>query len=159
MTFRCGNKHCIAAADARVDLHKQVLEIAVAKQAGPYASDAVAMTALARAIERFAQTDGDHTTSIPALTLHRRKAPTEPLHCIYNLGLVVVAQGGKQILLGGKAIDYGPGQSMLTTIDLPVISHVTRATAREPFLGLMLTLDVRSIADSLRDGRASVAAR
>jgi hypothetical protein len=45
------------------------------------------MTALARAIERFAQTDGDHTTAIPALTLHRRKAPTEPLHCIYNLGV------------------------------------------------------------------------
>jgi AraC-like DNA-binding protein len=115
------------------------------KQAGRYRWDATAMAALARAIERFAQTDGDHITTIPALTLHRRKAPTEPLHCIYNLGLVVVAQGDKQIMLGGKAIDYGPGQSMLTTIDLPVISHVTRASAREPFLGMMLTLDVRSI--------------
>jgi hypothetical protein len=103
------------------------------------------MTALARAIARFAQTDGDHTTTIPALTLHRRQAPTEPLHCIYNLGLGVVAQGDKQVLLGSKAIAYGPGQSMVTTIDLPVISHVTRASAREPFLGMMLTLDVRSI--------------
>jgi hypothetical protein len=117
----------------------------MSKQAGPYASDARAMASLARAIDRFAQTDGDHTTAIPALTLHRRKAPTEPLHCIYNLGLGVVAQGDKQVLLGGEAIDYGPGQSMLTTIDLPVVSHVTRASAREPFLGLMLTLDVRSI--------------
>ena len=117
----------------------------MSKQAGPYTSDATAMTALARAIGRFAQTDGDHTTAIPALTLHRRKAPTEPLHCIYNLGLGVVAQGDKQVLLGGEAIDYGPGQSMLTTIDLPVVSHVTRASAREPFLGMMLTLDVRSI--------------
>jgi transcriptional regulator GlxA family with amidase domain len=43
------------------------------EQAGPYTSDATATTALARAIERFAQTDGDHTTAIPALTLHRRK--------------------------------------------------------------------------------------
>src|SRR6266581_4772244 len=115
------------------------------KLAGPYTSDATAMTALARAIERFAQTDGDHTTAIPALTLHRRKAPTEPLHCIYNLGLGVVAQGDKQVLLGGEAIDYGPGQSMLTTIDLPVISHVTRASRAAPFLGIMLTLDVRAI--------------
>jgi hypothetical protein len=45
----------------------------------------------ARAIRRFAQTDGDHNTVIPALTLHRRSAPSEPLHCIYNLGLGVVA--------------------------------------------------------------------
>jgi transcriptional regulator GlxA family with amidase domain len=34
---------------------------------------------------------------------------------------------------------------MLTTIDLPVVSHVTRASVREPFLGMMLTLDVRAI--------------
>jgi AraC-like DNA-binding protein len=67
------------------------------------------------------------------------------LHCIYNLGLGIVAQGDKQVLLGDESIDYGPGQSMLTTIDLPVVSHVTRASVAEPFLGMMLTLDVRSI--------------
>ena len=117
----------------------------MSEQAGRYTSDTPATITLARAIGRFAQTDGDHSTAIPTLTLHRRKAPTEPLHCIYNLGLGVVAQGDKQVLLGGESIDYGPGQSMLTTIDLPVISHVTRASTREPFLGMMLTLDARSI--------------
>src|SRR3954469_14114338 len=115
------------------------------KQTGPYMSDPTGIRALAGAIASVVQTDGDHNTSIPALTLHRRSAPTEPLHCIYNLGLGVVAQGDKQVLLGGETIDYGPGQSMLTTIDLPVVSHVTRASAREPFLGMMLTLDVRSV--------------
>ena len=100
---------------------------------------------LARAIRRFAQTDGDHATAIPALSLHRRSAPTQPLHCIYRLGVGVVAQGGKQVLLGGESMDYNPGQSMLTTIDLPVVSHVTRASVRDPFLGMMLTLDARAI--------------
>jgi AraC-like DNA-binding protein len=115
------------------------------ERARPYAATVTATSALARAIGRVAQTDGDHTTAIPRLTLHRRAAPTEPLHCIYNLGLGIVAQGDKQVLLGGESIDYGPGQSMLTTIDLPVVSHVTRASVREPFLGMMLTLDARSI--------------
>jgi AraC-like DNA-binding protein len=108
-------------------------------------SDSPATNVLAGAIRRLAQTDGDHTTAISALTLHRRSAPSEPLHCIYNLGLGVVAQGDKQVLLGSETIDYGPGQSMLTTIDLPVVSHVARASIREPFLGMMLTLDVRAI--------------
>src|ERR1700687_609429 len=117
----------------------------MAKLAEADPPDVPATNVLARAIRRLAQTDGDHNTSIPALTLHRRNAPSEPLHCIYNLGLGVVAQGDKQVLLGGAAIDYGPGQSMLTTIDLPVASHVTRASVREPFLGMMLTLDVRAI--------------
>ncbi len=114
-------------------------------QTQPYVKEGTATSALARAIGNFAQTDGDYNTPIPALKLHRRAAPTEPLHCIYNLGLGIVAQGDKQVLLGDEAIDYGPGQSMLTTIDLPVVSHVTRASVAAPFLGMMLTLDVRSI--------------
>jgi AraC-like DNA-binding protein len=108
-------------------------------------TDRPAQDVLAQEIARFAQHDGDHNTAIPALTLHRRSTPTEPLHCIYNLGLGVVAQGDKQVLSGSETIPYGPGQSMLTTIDLPVVSHVTRASAREPFLAMMLTLDVRSV--------------
>jgi AraC-like DNA-binding protein len=117
----------------------------MSRQTGPSPSEGTTIGALARAIGNVVQTDGDHNTGIPALTLHRRSGPTEPLHCIYNLGLGVVAQGDKQVLLGDESIDYGPGQSMLTTIDLPVVSHVRRATRAEPFLGMMLTLDVRSI--------------
>jgi AraC-like DNA-binding protein len=117
----------------------------MSKQTAPSAAEIPATRMLARAIGCFAQTDGDHNTAIPALTLHRRNAPTEPLHCIYNLGLGIVAQGDKQVMLGDESIDCGPGQSMLTTIDLPVVSHVTRASVAEPFLGMMLTLDVRSI--------------
>ena len=103
------------------------------------------MSALAHAIGSFAQTDGDYTTTVPALTLHRRSAPTKPLHCIYALGLGVTAQGGKHVMLRKEVIEYGPGQSMLTTLDLPVVSHVTQASIRKPFLGLLLTLDARHI--------------
>lgn len=73
------------------------------------------------------------------------------MHCIYGLGVGLVAQGGKQVMLGGEVMDYGPGQSMLTTIDLPVLAHVTRASAREPFLGMMLTLDARAIVQLAAD--------
>ena len=114
----------------------------------PYAQNAAGvpgLSRLARAVAHIAQFDGDHATAIPTLTVHRRRAPTEPLHCIYGLGLGVIAQGHKQVMLADEVIDYSPGQSMLTTIDLPVVSHVTRASLREPFLGLVLTLDARHI--------------
>ena len=104
-----------------------------------------ATTGLARAIADFAHSDGDYTTAIPALSLHRRSSPTDPLHCIFNLGLGLVAQGDKQVMLGEEVIGYGAGQSMLTSIDLPVISHVTRASVQEPLLGLMLKLDSQRI--------------
>ena len=115
------------------------------KHSEPEMPKAESMSALADAIGNFAQSDGDYPTAIPALTLHRRSAPTEPLHCIYSLGLGVTAQGGKHVMLRKEVIDYGPGQSMLTTIDLPVVSHVTHASVRKPFLGLLLTLDTRHI--------------
>jgi AraC-like DNA-binding protein len=123
------------------------------------ASTALATHDLVRAISGFAQTDGDYLTAIAALSLHRRKGPTAPLHCIFNLGLGVVAQGDKQVLLREEVIKYGPGQSMLTSIELPVVSHVTRASPEEPLLGLMLTLDGQEIAQMANDMELSAPPR
>jgi len=106
---------------------------------------AAAIEALAKEISRIAQSAGDYTTLIPGLSLHRRDAATDPMPCIYGFGLGVVAQGGKQVLLGDQVFNYGPGQSLLTTIDLPVVSNVTAATPDAPFLGLLLTIDSRTI--------------
>lgn len=85
--------------------------------------------------------EGDHNTSIPGLTLHLRNAPTEPLHCIYTLSLAVVLQGKKQLSLEQEILRCKAGQSMLTTFDLPVISHVTEATRQNPFVAIVLKLD------------------
>jgi AraC-like DNA-binding protein len=117
----------------------------MARQSSKNASAPPSTASLARAIAAVAHSDGDYATAFSPLSLHRRKAPTEPLHCIFGLGLGVVAQGHKQVLLGGEVITYGPGQSMVTTIDLPVISQVMSAHIHEPLLGLMLTLDSQQI--------------
>ncbi|WP_417661100.1 AraC family transcriptional regulator [Pseudomonas sp.] len=101
---------------------------------------------LSAAIQRFANTDGDFTTTLPALTLHRRHGVSEPMPCIYNLGIGVITQGYKQIMVGDKLHNYGPGQLMLSTFDMPVTAHVTQASRSEPLLGMMLKLDIRQIA-------------
>jgi 8-hydroxy-5-deazaflavin:NADPH oxidoreductase len=56
------------------------------------------------------------------------------MHCIYGPGLGIVAQGGKQVMLGGEVIGYGPGQSMLTTIDAAKMprAHVVSAFSTAP---------------------------
>jgi AraC-like DNA-binding protein len=105
----------------------------------------VRVESLAAAIERIAQNAGDFTTAIPWLNLHRRNAATEPLPCIYEFGLGVIAQGEKLVMLGEEVFYYGAGKTMLATIDLPVVSNVTMATPSAPFLGLMLAIDPRVI--------------
>ena len=100
---------------------------------------------LAQEIGTIARNDGDYQTAIPQLLMARRSGRTEPLACMYMLGLAVVAQGGKQVTMGDKVISYGPGQSLLVTVDLPVVSQVVQADLGKPFLGMLLTLDVRAL--------------
>lgn len=102
--------------------------------------------ALAQLVADIAQTDGDYTTQIPALMIYRRSAATDPMPCIYGLGLGITVQGGKRVTLGDEIFDYGPGQSLVTSVDLPVVSYVTRANPVEPYLGVRLELDGRVIA-------------
>ncbi|MES2946029.1 MAG: AraC family transcriptional regulator [Pseudomonadota bacterium] len=100
---------------------------------------------LAHEIGRIAQNDGDHITQIPQLAVFRRTGKTEPVPCIYALGLVVVAQGGKQVTMGEQVLNYGPGQSLLSTVDLPVVAQVTKADVAKPFLGMFLTLNTHAL--------------
>lgn len=101
---------------------------------------------LAQLAGDIAQTDGDYTTQIPGLMIYRRSAATDPMPCIYDLGLGITVQGGKRVSLGDEIFDYGPGQSLVTSVDLPVVSYVTRADPVEPYLGVRLELDGRVIA-------------
>ena len=75
---------------------------------------------------------GDHLTALPALSLHRRDAPAEPVRCIYDFGLAVTTQGAKQVILADKLFHYGPAESMLTPIDLPIVAHISHATRSAP---------------------------
>lgn len=100
---------------------------------------------LARAIAKIAQNDGAHPTGIAALGVFRLSVKNDPMPCFYELGLAVVAQGSKQLTVGDQMLNYGPGQSLLTTIDLPVIAQITRADLATPYLGLLLKLDARHI--------------
>lgn len=106
---------------------------------------------LAQEIGRIAQNDGDYQTAIPQLRMARRSSSTEPLACMYMLGLGVVAQGGKQVTLGDQVLNYGPGQSLLVTVDLPVVSQITHADLVNPFLGMLLMLDTRALVQLAAD--------
>ena len=90
---------------------------------------------------KIAMVDGDYKTAIPALSIHRRSTSTDPMPCIYGLGLAITVAGHKQVTVGQEVFNYGAGQALLASVDLPVVSHVTHATAAVPYLGMMLGLN------------------
>ncbi|HEY0196923.1 MAG TPA: AraC family transcriptional regulator [Rhodanobacter sp.] len=106
---------------------------------------------LATRIERSTRTDGHHATALPALTFFRATAPGAQVCAMYEPGLALVAQGAKQLFLGGESYRYDQANYLVTSIDLPVSSQVIGATPEVPYLCAMLRFDTRRIGELMAD--------
>ncbi|SDJ03799.1 AraC-type transcriptional regulator N-terminus [Nonomuraea jiangxiensis] len=63
--------------------------------------------------------------------------------------LAVVARGGKRLALGDHVYDYGPGQYLVASVDLPVTGHAINVSPGRPALGFGMTLEPAAIAELL----------
>jgi len=102
------------------------------------------------------KTDWDCPTSIPNLTFFRREAPVPPTICLVEASIVLVVQGEKQMLVGGEAYPYDINRFLVTSLDLPANSQVVTASPDEPCLGLVLKLDLRTMAELIAQGGLSL---
>jgi AraC-like DNA-binding protein len=95
---------------------------------------------------------GDVETSMPGLCLFRRDTPAPPATCMIEPSIVLVAQGMKQVWIGGQAYGYDTGRFLMTSLDMPANSEVMVASPEQPCLGLVLRLDLRMVADLVAQG-------
>jgi AraC-like DNA-binding protein len=79
----------------------------------------------------------------------RGEAPSECYSAAYEPELVVFAQGEKRITVGGTMHVCDGSTFLLTSIDLPVVSQITKASRNEPFLGLVLKLQMPVVREIL----------
>ncbi|MDE3186792.1 MAG: AraC family transcriptional regulator [Acidobacteriota bacterium] len=112
---------------------------------------------LARRIAAHARAEGDTFTEVPGLMLYRRSAPTACASATYEPGLVVFVQGQKRINLGGSTYLCDESNFLLTSVDLPVVSQVIRATEKEPILALLLKLEMPVVREILSQDEFHVA--
>ncbi len=106
---------------------------------------------LVTSIAKLTDGQGVKATAIPALTLVRRDAPTSSSSYMHEPSLCLIAQGAKRVLLGDEVYVYDAQHFLLTSVDLPIVAQVTEATPEKPYLGLMLKLDPREIAQLMAD--------
>jgi len=88
-------------------------------------------------------------TDIPGLTLTRRVGPTAPASGTYEPSVAVVAQGRKRVDLGRTTFIFDESRFLLTSLDLPIIGQVIEASEQEPFLCLMLKLEMSVVREHL----------
>src|SRR4249920_2708547 len=87
---------------------------------------------LADKIASFVSNQEKRITEIPGISLHRRTSPTPPCRTTYHPGIIVVAQGSKQVNLGRTSFIYDASRFLLTAVDLPIVSWVAEATEELP---------------------------
>lgn len=93
----------------------------------------------------------DETTAIDGVLLSAAGRPGEPEASTTGTVMAIIAQGTKRLAIGDRVYDYGPGQYLVASVDLPITGHYTHASADEPALGFGLILRPQSIASLLLD--------
>jgi AraC-like DNA-binding protein len=107
--------------------------------------------ALRNSIARWTEQGDRLTTAIPGLMLYRREQPTEPMSAMYEPSICVVAQGAKRVFLGDDTYVYDTRHFLVTSVDIPTVVQVSKASREKPCLGLVLRLDRREISQLMVD--------
>jgi AraC-like DNA-binding protein len=102
---------------------------------------------LATLIARQITRTGMVSTSVPHLSLFRADAPTVPLPAVYDASLCLIAQGTKQVSLGGQSLTYDAAHYLLVSVDLPLVGHVTQASSDAPYLCCKIDIDQAALAE------------
>lgn len=110
------------------------------------------LDALRNSIAQWTKNDGAITTAISGLRLVKYSGPTKPASAMYEPSVCVSTQGAKRVLLGGDTFTYSPGNFLITSVDLPTVVQIVKASREKPFLGLVLRLDPREISQLMVDG-------
>jgi len=98
-------------------------------------------------IARHVRPDG--TTAIDGVLLSAADAVAEPHPGTTGTVFALIVQGAKRLAIGERVHDYGAGQYLVASVDLPITGHYTQASPEEPALGFGLILRPATIASLL----------
>jgi len=91
----------------------------------------------------------DLTTAIDGVRICKADHTASPQTAMSGTVLAVVAQGAKRLALGDRVHEYGAGQYLIASVDVPVTGHVVDAAPGSPTLSFGMTLEPAAIADLL----------
>lgn len=93
-----------------------------------------------------ADRSGVAATPIEGLVILRETAPTMLQYAVSKPLVALVLQGRKRVTTGNRTFDFGAGDSLLVTTDVPTVSQITAASRVLPYYSLVLELDRAIIA-------------
>ncbi|ELB1137376.1 AraC family transcriptional regulator [Vibrio parahaemolyticus] len=114
-------------------------------------SRAFATQKLAKLIDRWTGNANQYDTPISGLRFSRWTTPTPPTSYTHNPSICLIAQGRKRVLLGEESFIYDANHFLISSIDLPIIANIIEASEEQPYLGLIMELDLTEISQLIVD--------
>lgn len=100
---------------------------------------------LAELIRRHAPADGSFQTLIKPLFMVRHDHPLQSVPGLVQPALCIMAQGRKDVTLGGELFTYDPLNYLVLSVALPISGKVIYATPDDPHLAMRLDIDPAEI--------------
>lgn len=103
---------------------------------------------------RYRNDKSEEILKLPGLFIYSREAVTEIESRVYEPVICLILQGSKITSIGDQFVKLKPGDALLVSHDLPVISRITKASIQQPYIALILSLDlalVRSLYEQVAD--------
>ncbi|GHF83841.1 AraC-like DNA-binding protein [Amycolatopsis bartoniae] len=91
----------------------------------------------------------DLTTAIEGVRICKAGHAVSPEPSMSGTVLAVIAQGRKRLAVGDRVHEYGPGQYLVASVDMPVTGHFVDVAPGRPGLGFGMTLDPAAVAELL----------
>ncbi|ELA8130012.1 AraC family transcriptional regulator [Vibrio parahaemolyticus] len=112
---------------------------------------AFATQKLAKLIDRWTGNANQYDTPISGLRFSRWTTPTPPTSYTHNPSICLIAQGRKRVLLGEDSFIYDANHFLISSVDLPIIANIIEASEEQPYLGLIMELDLTEISQLIVD--------
>ncbi|HIF5676026.1 AraC family transcriptional regulator [Vibrio parahaemolyticus] len=120
-------------------------------------STAFATQKLAKLIDRWTGNANQYDTPISGLRFSRWTTPTPPTSYTHNPSICLIAQGRKRVLLGEESFIYDANHFLISSVDLPIIANIIEASEEQPYLGLIVELDLTEISQLIIDSELAFA--
>ncbi|MCJ8140090.1 AraC family transcriptional regulator [Falsirhodobacter halotolerans] len=105
-----------------------------------------------RFADAHADRNGAVTTPVPGLTMVRALKPGELQISVSRPMIAIALQGRKRVTFGSENHDYGAGEALVISADVPTVSQITQASPAEPYYALVLEFDITILHDLAQSG-------
>ncbi|MBM6550402.1 AraC family transcriptional regulator [Marinomonas ostreistagni] len=106
---------------------------------------AIGLERLATSARALTKDANQLVTPIDGLVINYWTHPTDSTNYSLKPSICLIAQGVKRVLLGEETYVYDASQFLISSVDLPVTANIMEASEEEPYVGIVLELDLKEI--------------